>query len=262
MSRQTLPTKDGGKVIDYLDEDTEIPTQRFCLMSFLSPEKVIEQKAEFYNKKFLEWLDYDWKVKGLEKLMDFLSKKYTLKVEDLFKDLEAFQKVHNEDVKKTDIHEQYEVFLLKNEKEIQKSFNEKVEFQTNVRGVKVRRVFESYEEAKVAAGVFQRKYPNDNLLIGRIGCWLPWDPSEYLVGEVNYGEKELNELMRRYKENEVNKDIFFEEDKRTKIKAQQEENERRRIENAKKDAGVTDASDLMQSLTMPSHPTEGALREL
>jgi hypothetical protein len=29
---------------DFLDEDNEIPGQRFCLLSFLSPEKVLEKK--------------------------------------------------------------------------------------------------------------------------------------------------------------------------------------------------------------------------
>jgi hypothetical protein len=31
-----------------------------------------------------------------------------------------------------------------------------------------------------------------------------------MMPEVEYAEKELNELMRKYKENEVNRDIFFE----------------------------------------------------
>ena len=64
---------DEGKVIDYLEEDTEIPTQRYGIVSFISPEKVIKQKNAFLNEKFIQWLDYDWKVKGMEKYMDFLS---------------------------------------------------------------------------------------------------------------------------------------------------------------------------------------------
>ena len=58
---------DEGKTIDYLEEDTEIPTQRYGIVSFISPEKVIKQKNTFLNEKFIQWLDYDWKVKGMEK---------------------------------------------------------------------------------------------------------------------------------------------------------------------------------------------------
>jgi hypothetical protein len=77
---ETLEKLDeSGKVVDYLEEDTEIPTQRYSIISFLSPEKVIKRREQFFHEKFVQWLDLDWRVEGLEKLMDFLSKKYELK---------------------------------------------------------------------------------------------------------------------------------------------------------------------------------------
>ena len=261
MPRETLPkTEDDGTTIDYLEEDPEIPTQRYCIVSFLSPEKIIKQKQEFMNEKFIEWLEYDWKVKGMENYIAFLSKKYNLKIDDLFKDLEDFRKIHNEEIKKTDIHEQYQVFLLKNEKELETQFTEKVEFRTNVRGVKLRRVFGNLEECQMYAKVLQKRYPHDNIYIGKVGAWLPWDPSEHMMPEVEYAEKELNELMRKYKENEVNRDMFFEEEKAAKIEAQRKENAERRkkaLEDAKKDAGVADTSDLSEAISSNVHPAEG-----
>ena len=265
MPREVLPVRDeAGDRIDYLDEDPEIPTQRYAIISFLSPEKVIKQKQEFFNEKFVEWLEYDWKIKGMEHFVAFLSKKYNVKVDDLFKDLEEFTKVHNDEIKKTDIHEQYEIFLLKSEKDLESQFTEKVDFHTNVRGVKVRRVFSELGETQTYAKVLQRRYPNDNLYIGKVGAWLPWDPSEHRMPEVEYAEHELNELMRKYKENEVNKEIFFEEEKQNKIKAQKEENKRRQqqaLEDSKKDSGLADTSDLAQALDVAVHPAEGAIRD-
>jgi hypothetical protein len=70
--------------------------------------------------------------------------------------------------------------------------------------------------------------------------------------EVEYAEKELNELMCRYKENEANKEIFFAEEREAKIKAQKEENERRKRENSQK---------ALEDSSKPVHPTEGAIRE-
>ena len=267
MPRETLPvTEDDGLVIDYLEEDPEIPNQRYSIISFLSPEKTIKQKEEFYNEQFIQWLDYDWKVKGLEHLMVFLSKKYTLKIDDLMADMQEFTKVHNAEVKKTDVHEQYQVFLLKKEKEVEAEFNEKVGFRTNVRGVKVRRVFANLEECQQYAKVMQRKYPRDNLYIGKVGCWLPWDPSEHMLPEVEYAEKELNELMRKYKENEVNRDIFFEEEKQLKIETQKKENAARKAkaveDAAKADDGVATIADLTQQFDTPLHPSEGAIRDV
>jgi hypothetical protein len=262
MPREVLPKlEDDGTPIDYLDEDPEIPTQRYCVISFLSPEKVIKQRSEFFNEKFVEWLEYDWKIKGMEHYNAFLSKKYNLKVEELFKDLEEFTKVHNAEIKKTDIHEQYEIFLLKREKELETEFTEKVDFRTNVRGVKVRRIFPSLEETQNYAKLLQRRYPKDNLYVGKVGMWLPWDPSEHLMPEVEYAEKELNELMRKYKENEANREIFFEEEKAEKMKAQKDENERRR-KQALADAGQSDLKEIADSIEAPVHPSEGALRDL
>jgi hypothetical protein len=254
MSRTTLPKhEDSGDVIDYLDEDPEIPTQKYCIVSFLSPEKVIQDKQRFFFKEFLQYMNYDWKVKGLEHFMAFLAKKYNLKIDDLLADATEFGKVRDKEIRETDVEEQWQVFLLKHEKETQEKYDNSVEFRTNVRGVKVRRCFPTVEEAQVMAKVFQRKYPKDNLYIGKVGAWLPWDPSEHLMPEVEYAEKELNELMRKYKENEANKEIFFAEEREAKIKAQKEENERRRRE-ASNAAALEDAA-------KPVHPSEGALRE-
>ena len=192
--------------------------------------------------------------------MDFLSKKYSLKIDDLLKDMQEFAKIHNDDIKKTDIMEQYQVFLLKNEKDLDTEFTEKVKFRTNVRGVKIRRVFANLEEAQMFCKVLQRKYPRDNLYLGKVGCWLPWDPSEHIMPDVEYAEKELNELMRKYKENEVNKDIFFEERKKEKMEEQKKDNAKRK--QALADKGEVDLSEIRKVLEdSPVHPAEGGIRE-
>jgi hypothetical protein len=83
-----------------------------------------------------------------------------------------------------------------------------------------------------------------------------------MMPEVEYAEKELNELMRKYKENEVNREIFFEEEKAEKIRKQKEEN-LARSKKAKEDAGLADTQDLKNALEAPPvHPAEGGIREL
>ena len=60
--RVTLPTRDDDGAVDYLDEDPELPNQRYVIVSFISPEKVVKQKEQFFFEKFVQWMDYDWKV--------------------------------------------------------------------------------------------------------------------------------------------------------------------------------------------------------
>ena len=47
MSDKNAPTV----VEDFLDEDTEIPGQRYVLLSFLSPEKVLDKKELYFFQK-------------------------------------------------------------------------------------------------------------------------------------------------------------------------------------------------------------------
>jgi Family of unknown function (DUF5832) len=245
--RVELPTHDADGPIDYLEEDPEIPNQRYCIISFLSPEKILKQKNDYFFERFVQWMDYDWKVKGLEHLADYLSKKYSIKIDDIMKDIHAFEKTHREDIKKTNVPEQYQVFLLKHEKEIQEMFDKEHNYQCNTRGVKVRRAFPSYEEAQLWCKVLQRKYPKDNLVIGRVGCWLPWEPSEHLMENVEYANAQLNEIMRRYKENEANKELFFAEEREEAVRRQKEENAKRN-------------SSALEDASKPVHPSEGAMR--
>ncbi len=263
MSKKVeLPKKDeSGAEIDYLEEDPELPNQRYVVVSFLSPEKILEDKQQFFFSKFMQWADYDWKVKGMEHFVHFLSKKYALNIDDIMKDVREFEQTHKEEIKKTDIPDKYQTFLLKHEKEVQAAFDTEVEFQCNIRGVKVRRAFPSYEEAQLWCKVLQRKYPKDNIIIGKMGCWLPWEPSEHLLENVEYANSQLNEIMRRYKENEANRELFFAEEREAAIKAQKEENEKRKLENAKAEEEKKKSSAMALMDAPAVHPSEGAVRD-
>ena len=79
--------------------------------------------------------------------------------------------------------------------------------------------------------------------------------------EVEYAEKELNELMRKYKENEVNKEMFFADQREESIKKQKEENERRRKANALEGSEKKQLEDVVADASKPVHPSEGVMRE-
>jgi hypothetical protein len=59
--------------------------------------------------------------------------------------------------------------------------------------------------------------PSFNVFVGQVGFWLPWDPAPSEIQNQEYAEDQLNTLMKNYKENEVKKDEFFEEQKRERL---------------------------------------------
>jgi hypothetical protein len=50
--------------------------------------------------------------------------------------------------------------------------------------------------------------------VGQVGFWLPWDPCADKIDNEEYLETELNTLMKEYKENEIRRDLFYEDQKR------------------------------------------------
>jgi hypothetical protein len=87
---------------------------------------------------------------------------------------------------------------------------------------------------------------------------------------VEYANTQLNEIMRKYKENEANRELFFAEERESSIKAQKEENARKRMENSTGGPSILDApasaretlSTVLAAASMPTHPSEGAMRDM
>ena len=75
-------------VEDFLDEDAEISGQRYVLLSFISPEKVLEKKDLYFFNKFLQLYEVDWKLKNLEKYMVDVVKNINDQLDDRMKELE------------------------------------------------------------------------------------------------------------------------------------------------------------------------------
>ena len=230
-------------VEDFLDEDTEIAGQRYVLLSFISPEKVLEKKDLYFFQKFLEGYEIDWKIKNLEKFMVESVKNINDQLDDRIKELEkndqfdqaticrknrlSIDSVMNEyqqfvqkarlNLQKTQIAEAYDDFMYANKTKLEDEFFAKNEFRTSVRGMKVRGVYGNPKEAELKAKKLQTKDKYHNIFIGDVGKWLPWDPQPHEIADQEYAQDELNTLMRKYKENEDNREKFF--DERTKAGA-------------------------------------------
>ena len=126
--------------------------------------------------------------------------------------------------------EEYENFLSTNEDDLEKEFSSQNNFQTSTRGIKVRGVFDTYREAQVRAQVLQRMDRSFHVFVGQVGYWLPWDPDANKIEDQEYLENELNNLVHKYKENEMQRDNYYSQQVRDRKQKAIEENEKRREE--------------------------------
>jgi hypothetical protein len=219
---------------DFLEEDAEITGQKFCLLSFLSPEKVLKDKSVFLFEKFLATYEFQIRTNSLEKyLMDTMNainakldaqadvfdtqdlsgaadvcRKAKIRVDNTMDSFHEFVKGNQKELTYSKLKEQYDDFLYQTKTKLEDEFYAKNEFRTTVRGLKVRGVYASQAEATLRSKKLQRQDTLHNIFVGEVGKWLPWDPEPTEVGEQEYAEDQLNTLMKKYKENEEDRQMF------------------------------------------------------
>ena len=60
-------------VDDFLTEDKPISGQKYVCMSFLTPEKILKQKQNFFFEEFLKYYDFETSIKKFTQFINFLS---------------------------------------------------------------------------------------------------------------------------------------------------------------------------------------------
>jgi len=215
--------KDGtnnSKYVDLLEEDKPISGQKFVCVSFVSPDKILKQKDVFFFQEFLKKWDFTKSMEKFVQFLNFLSYKYKLTFEDITKDFQDFIQEEQENLLKSNMEDDYKSFLDKNEEELENTFNVKYNFQTSTRGLKIRGVYPTIEEAELRCKMLREIDPNHDVFVGPVGLWMPWDPEAYKTGRVEYMEDELNQLMHEKTKNEsFAKSAFEQRVKESKKKA-------------------------------------------
>jgi hypothetical protein len=192
------------KEVDFLDEDKAIRNQNYCCLSFLSPEDVLVNKENYYFFKFLENFSKDMTM-----LLDNLSLKYP-DSKDL---VDTIKSNHNYIFNTKDMDEQYKFFKSVHSDNIEKEFHRENNFTTSVRGIKVRGVFDTVEEAKNRCEFLKKVDNKFDIYIGQVGCWCPWSPNPNDLQDQEYSETQLNTLMKQYKKNMDDRDEVFDKRK-------------------------------------------------
>ena len=104
-----------------------------------------------------------------------------------------------------------------------------------ITGIKVRGVFNEYEEACKHAKQLQDEDKYFDVFVGEVGKWLPFNPKPDSdnVKDFEYATKELNQIMKGYKNNQEKAKLFHEQRKNEKVKDNINENLQRQHENKK-----------------------------
>lgn len=215
MSNLEMPTLPDGtknpKYVDVLEEDKPIAQQKFVCLSFISPESIIKQKNMFMFEEFLKYFDFEKSMEKFLQFLSFVSYKYDINMNMLASDYEEFVKDQRDKLVATTIEDDYKTFLDKHEDRLTDEFNKEHNFQTSVRGLKVRGVYPTIEEAELRCKFLREVDPNHDIHVGQVGLWMPLDPVAYRTGRVEHLEPELNELMHKKMENDENARKYFDQ---------------------------------------------------
>ena len=234
------------KVVDMLEEDKSIAGQKYVCVSFVSPDNILKKKELFFFEQFLKYFDFAKSMKKFQQFLNFISYKHNLNFDKVSADYEEFIKTESENIIDDSIEGEYKTFLDHKEEELEKLFSEQHNFQTSVRGVKVRGSFPTQEEAELRCKLLREHDPNHDIYVGPVGVWMPWEPEAYKTGKVEYLEKELNDLMhQKAKNDETAKQQFDARVKETKTRAIQENIERAKESGNKLTQNIDDTGNLI-----------------
>jgi hypothetical protein len=220
-----------------LTDDPEIAAQRWCLLSFISPENVLARKDPFFFASFLKQYEFQLRSKGLEQFLvktiqtingkleaeavnlekldlsgaALACRNSTLRMETFLTDFHGYVKGNLKEMSASKLQEEYDDYMYKNSAQLEDDFFAKNNFRTTVRGLKIRGAYSTKEEAEMRAKKLQKMDADHNIFVGQVGKWLPWDPKPSDIADQEYAEEELNTLMKKYKENEEAREIHHKE---------------------------------------------------
>ncbi len=237
MSFEKKNLSDGSKnpkYVDLCDEDPPIAGQKFACLSFVSPEKILKKREVYLFDQFIKQWEFSKSMERYFEFIHFIAYKYSLNVETLIDDFNDFVKEETTKLQKSGIEDDYKNFMDKQEEKLNEKFNSEHAFQTSVRGLKVRGVFNTQEEAEIKSKKLRENDPNHDIFVGPVGIWVPWDPDAYKTGRVEHLEDELNALHNeKLKNEEMAKKEFEERVRESKKKAIAENIEKAKESNNK-----------------------------
>lgn len=213
------------KEVDYLEQDEPLRAQNFVCLSFISPEEILKKKEAYFFEEYTKAY-----VKKNNEYITTLENLFTNKKEEIRILKDNFNFLFNE----SKIQESFNYFVQDQYNNLEKSFHEQNEFHTSIRGLKVRGVFDTIQEAQARSEKLRKLENNKfSIFVAQVGCWCPWSPNPEHIENQEFAETQLNTLMKKYQENQENKNQYFEDRKESMKKqiSEAEDQKKNQIEN-------------------------------
>lgn len=184
---------------NYFENDKEIRGQKYCCLSFVSPEDVIKKKEVYFFEKFMGNFSKD-----MNELFDNLVAKYPNDVDQISGIKDRYEHIF----KPESINDEYSFYVKANGEKLENEYLVENNFQTSMRALKVRGSYETMEEAQMQAKRLVQQDKMFNVYVAQVGCWCPWDPNPEGIDSVEYANEQLNTLIGKYKETSAKKDEY------------------------------------------------------
>jgi Family of unknown function (DUF5832) len=254
VENPTLPdgTKN-PKYVDLLDEDPPVAGQKFVCLSFISPEHILKKRELFLFEKFAARWEMAKSMEKFQDFINFISYKYSQDSAKLMQDYADFIAEEDKKLKEDAMafENDYRAFLEKHEERLNLEFSRENQFQTSVRGIKVRGVFSTQEEAEMHSKKLRERDPHHDIFVGQVGSWMPYHPDAYKTGKIDFMEPELNKLYQEKIANEDKaKQLFEERVKEAKRKAIRENIEKAKASGNKLTQTIDEQGNLVGTNTM------------
>jgi hypothetical protein len=185
---------------DFLEQDVPIRGQAFACLSFVAPENVLRQKEPYFFSEFLAKFSADLAI-----LFDVLSAKYP----DDAEQIGGIRTNHHQIFDPAELDASYKAFVRLNSVRLEDAFHRAHDFQTSIRGLKVRGVYPNEEEARARAEKLQKTDGKHHIYVGEVGTWLPFSDNPEELRDQVYAETSLNTLMSSYLKNQEEAAEFF-----------------------------------------------------
>lgn len=234
------------KCTDYLKIDPPLITkcdkpemkQSWAVVSFISPEEIIQQRFFFEANKFL-YNDINKQImsttsnivkninatliKSIEnKINSYKSSENPVyqAAANLLEEINSELLLDEDDqinkvirtykIDQQELTDRFLVYKNQNSQELEADFNKKIKDLTSVRGLKIRGVFEELSEAQNRAKFVRDKLESGiHAFVVPVGYWCPWDPSADSIQDQDYMIPQLNDLMGKYQRNVEQRNEFF-----------------------------------------------------
>ncbi len=190
---------------DYLEQDQPIRGQNYTCLSFVSPEDIIAKKDAFFLKEFITGFSSEVKT-----VFESLSERFRddATVIDM---LTGVKNAHDYLFDASKIQAEMEHFMTVNRDRLEREYHEANDFQTSVRGIKVRGTYETLNEAKARAQAIQKFDKKFHIYVAEVGCWCPWNPTAGSIDNQEYTETQLNTLVKGHSENMADAQAAFDD---------------------------------------------------